>query len=84
MQKFTQQNQQYLQSKLGRAPTSAELYMAHNMGTGGAMKLLRGNPNAPVTSAVSAAAARANPQFMMHHGQFNTIGQSIQAYGSMF
>lgn len=48
-----------LSNALGRAPTSGELYLAHQQGLGGATKLLT-NPNAPASSLVGADAVRLN------------------------
>lgn len=44
--RFTRDNMQYLQNKLGRTPTAGELYLAHQQGAGGAYKLLS-NPDTP-------------------------------------
>ena len=43
--KLTQDNQAALSQALGRPPTAGELYLAHQQGAGGAIKLLT-NPNA--------------------------------------
>lgn len=40
VEKLTADNYRALQSKLGRAPTEGELYLAHQQGAGGALKLL--------------------------------------------
>jgi Transglycosylase-like domain len=48
-----------LQNALGRPPTDAEMYLAHQQGLGGAIKLLQ-NPNAPAGSVVSSQAIRVN------------------------
>lgn len=48
-----------LRSKLGRDPTSAELYLAHQQGAGGASALLA-NPNARAVDIVGEAAVRQN------------------------
>ena len=52
-------NKQILTGALGRNPTAGELYLAHQQGAGGAVKLLR-NPNAPVEQLVGPEAARLN------------------------
>ena len=44
-------NRKSLVASLGREPTDAELYLAHQQGAGGAAKLLA-NPNAPAESIV--------------------------------
>lgn len=57
--RFTRDNMQYLQSKLGRAPTQGELYLAHQQGAGGAYKLLS-NPDTPAGQIVGAKAVAWN------------------------
>lgn len=57
--RFMADNARYLRGRLGREPTPAELYLAHQQGPGGAAKLLT-NPNAPAASIVGAAAVRLN------------------------
>ena len=52
--KFAKDNASGLQSALGRAPTGAELYLAHNQGLGGARQLLA-NPNASALSILTRA-----------------------------
>lgn len=57
--RFTMDNRAALTKALGREPTPGELYLAHQQGAGGAIKLLQ-NPDAPVESVIGAAAARNN------------------------
>ena len=57
--RLTLDNKAALTSALGREPTPGELYLAHQQGVGGAIKLLQ-NPNAPVESVIGAQAARNN------------------------
>lgn len=57
--RFTRDNMQYLQSKLGRAPTAGELYLAHQQGAGGAVKLLT-NPDTPAGQLVGQKAVAWN------------------------
>lgn len=52
-------NARSLQSTLGRNPTAAELYLAHQQGPAGAAKLLT-NPTAPAASLVGAKAVTLN------------------------
>lgn len=52
-------NREVLVRTLGREPTAAELYLAHQQGAGGAAKLLS-NPNAPAASLVGQDAVRLN------------------------
>jgi len=48
---LTTDNANYLQGRLGRAPTAGELYLAHQQGAGGAAALLS-NPNANAASVI--------------------------------
>jgi hypothetical protein len=52
-------NAAQLRSALGREPTAGELYLAHQQGSGGAVKLLS-NPNARAADLVGAEAVRLN------------------------
>lgn len=52
-------NAMHLRRVLGREPTAAELYLAHQQGAGGAAKLLA-NPNARAVDVVGADAVRLN------------------------
>jgi hypothetical protein len=58
-QAFTQGNRQQLASTLGREPTDGELYLAHQQGAGGAIKLLS-NPDARAVDVVGRAAVLNN------------------------
>lgn len=44
---LTQQNESHVQSRIGRTPTSGELYMAHVLGASGASKLIELAENRP-------------------------------------
>lgn len=60
---FIAGNRSSLRQHLGREPSPGELYMAHQQGLGGAQAILAGlraNPSAPVTTAITAEAARNN------------------------
>ncbi|OYW96981.1 MAG: hypothetical protein B7Z15_23985, partial [Rhizobiales bacterium 32-66-8] len=63
-------NAAHLRKVLGRDPTAAELYLAHQQGAGGAARLLA-NPDAPAASIVGADAVRLNGgDLNMTAGQF--------------
>ena len=49
-----------LKAKLGRDPGLVGVYMAHQQGLGGALKILSADPNAAIESIIGAAAARNN------------------------
>ena len=57
--RLARDNANILRRALGRDPTAAELYLAHQQGGGGAAKLLS-NANAPASSIVGDAAVRLN------------------------
>lgn len=57
--RLARDNANYLRPILGREPTAAELYLAHQQGAGGAAKILR-DPNASATSVVGSAAVKLN------------------------
>ena len=52
-------NRDYLRKTLGREPTGAELYLAHQQGAAGAARLLA-NPGVPAAAVVGADAVRLN------------------------
>ncbi|HEV8035819.1 transglycosylase SLT domain-containing protein [Yoonia sp.] len=57
--RLAQDNARHLRSVLGREPTAAELYLAHQQGAGGAARLLR-NPNGRAVDTVGSAQVRLN------------------------
>jgi len=61
---FTEKNEKFLRSKLGRDPNEAELYAAHHFGNYGATKFLdklKSNPYAKTTEVFSEGVINANP-----------------------
>lgn len=71
--RLARDNAAALRNALGRDPTAGELYLAHQQGAGGAIKLLS-NPDAPAASIVGGAAARLNG------GEGLTAGQLAQKW----
>lgn len=73
---YTQENANYLKSKLGITPTNTDLYAAHFMGVGGASKLLstlKQNPNASAYDVASPAQIAANKSiFLRKDGSVKT------------
>ncbi|MET3590388.1 hypothetical protein ABID23_001496 [Bartonella silvatica] len=59
MGRLTRDNRNYLSRVLGRAPTDAELYLAHQQGAGGAARLLQ-NPHANAAQMVGRNAVGLN------------------------
>lgn len=71
---LTRENASALQSQLGRAPTSGELYAAHVLGPAGAAKLIQASANGTASAAsIFPREAAAN------HGLFYTSGQPCSA-----
>jgi hypothetical protein len=78
---FTQSNAKVLTSKLGRAPTDGELYIAHFLGANGASKFIRtaeANPNAKAASYFPRA-AQANKGIFYKDGAARTMAQTYAA-----
>lgn len=59
IQKYAAINAKPLTAALGRPPTDAELYLAHQQGAGGLIKLMQ-NPDAPAASLIGAKAVIQN------------------------
>ncbi|WP_142417025.1 transglycosylase SLT domain-containing protein [Bartonella massiliensis] len=59
MGRFTRDNRNHLSRVLGRTPTEAELYLAHQQGAGGAARLLQ-NPHANAAQLVGSNAVGLN------------------------
>jgi hypothetical protein len=70
--KYVRQNAEGLKRTLGRDPTYGEVYASHMFGLEGAKKLLRQDPDTPMSSAVSAAVLKANPNL-----QDKSVGQVL-------
>jgi hypothetical protein len=68
-------NQQALTATLGREPRPGELYAGHFFGTEGAKRVLTANPDAPVSSVVSARVLKANPELL----QGKSVSQALFA-----
>ncbi|WP_208541697.1 transglycosylase SLT domain-containing protein [Bartonella capreoli] len=88
MARFTKDNIRYLQTALGRAPSEAELYLAHQQGPAGAARLIK-NPDAPASQLLSSQAIALNGgrpgatagDFMNHvYQQYNRTAQPEQGY----
>jgi hypothetical protein len=62
-------NKDTLTRSLGREPTNGELYLAHQQGPAGALKIIR-NPDASVASTVGKSAAHLNAGAGMTNRQF--------------
>lgn len=67
----------YLKGRVGRSPTSGELYVAHFLGPAGSAKLIQAAESQPGTSAASLFpdAARANKAIFYRAGRPATVGE---------
>lgn len=74
IQRYAAANAKYLLPILGRGPTDAELYLAHQQGPSGAARLLT-NPNAPAATIVGA-------QAVLQNG--GTLGMTAGEYTAMW
>ncbi len=69
-------NAAYLQSKIGRAASSADLYTAHFLGPAGAVKLLSAAANTKAAD-ILPQAARANANVFYDGARAKTVGEVI-------
>lgn len=67
----------YLKGRVGRSPTSGELYVAHFLGPAGSAKLIKAAESQPGVSAASLFpdAARANRSIFYREGRAATVGE---------
>lgn len=67
----------YLKGRVGRSPTSGELYVAHFLGPSGSAKLIRAAESQPEAKAASLFpdAARANKAIFYRDGRPATVGE---------
>ncbi|HTH15733.1 MAG TPA: transglycosylase SLT domain-containing protein [Magnetospirillum sp.] len=67
---YAKDNQQVLQAKLGRKVSTQDLYLAHFLGAGGALKVLKGraHPEGDQQPSELAGAAQANPDVFRDPG----------------
>lgn len=67
----------YLRDRVGRAPTSGELYAAHFLGPKGSARLIEAAQTNPAGSAAALFpdAARANPTIFYRQGRAATVGE---------
>lgn len=68
---FAAENKEYLEARIGREPEDVDLYLAHFLGPGGAVKFLRQMEASPDGAAATAfpAAAKANRAVFYRDGQ---------------
>ena len=76
--KFTADNVKKLAQALGEPPVGVTIYMAHQQGLAGALKILRANRNDAIESVIGEAAAK-NNRF-----QGLTVGQTIEKFSAVY
>ena len=86
MQLFTEENRRGLRGFLKREPTHGELYLAHFLGLGGALKVLRHRDDEPLTNVMSMKAINVNKGYCRQRvgkswGRVLTIGEMKQILG---
>lgn len=78
---FTTQNAAVMKSEIGRTPTQGELYIAHFLGPGQAVKLIEGaytQPDAPAAGHFAKAAAANRAIFYTRSGKPRSMAQVYQ------
>jgi hypothetical protein len=76
---LARENAQTLQARLGRAPNAGELYAAHVMGPGGAIRLIEAAANgAPSAAAIFPREAAANRGLFYVNGQARSAESLLQ------
>ena len=76
--KFTADNVKKLAQALGEPPVGVTIYMAHQQGLAGALKILRANRSDSIESVIGEAAAK-NNRF-----QGLTVGQTIEKFSAVY
>lgn len=64
--RFTEDNLKLLKNRLDRDPELYELYMAHNLGAGGATRLLKASPGEKVSKSLIGSKPVYNPFFLIN------------------
>ncbi len=85
-QYFTQKQSGQLEKTLGRKPSDGELYMAHFLGAGGAIKFLSAmqkNPNGPSSEGATDAQMNANKSIFYEDGGKGKMRTLSEVYGLM-
>lgn len=68
--RFTRDNERALTSAIGgHPPTAGQLYLAHFLGAGGAIKVLKASPDTKITNLISKEAIDANGPFVDTKGK---------------
>jgi hypothetical protein len=79
---YTKQNIDTLKQGLGRMPTAGEVYGAHFLGAGTALKLFKGNPSA-IAASLLPEQASANHNIFYNGSTPRTVGEVIQVFNNL-
>lgn len=74
---YMKENQSYLEGKLGRPVTATDLYLAHFLGSGGAVKLLSAPSGDSALMHVTPGQAKANAKVFYAGGRPRTVGEIV-------
>jgi hypothetical protein len=74
---YMKENQAYLEGKLGRKVTATDLYLAHFLGSGGAVKLLSAPSGDSAIMHVTPGQAKANATVFYAGGRPRTVGEIV-------
>jgi hypothetical protein len=85
---YAKENEAFLERKLGREVSAQDLYLAHFLGAGGALRVLKGMQETPKAEAAEhlPEAAGANPEMFTHadSGQSKSLAQLYKTVLSRF
>ena len=85
MVQFSEQNYKHLTKTMGRTISPSELYMAHNIGAAGAIRLLSAPGDTRVSKALLGSDPSNNPKFLMREGKYPvTVEEARLRYQKAF
>lgn len=73
---YVKENYRHLARNLGRTPTENDIYLAHFLGPGGSVQVLKGNPN-DIAAKLNPDAAKANQSIFYDGGRPRTVRELI-------
>lgn len=73
---YVKENYRHLARKLGRTPTENDIYLAHFLGPGGSVQVLKGNPN-DIAARLNPDAAKSNPTIFYDNGRPRTVRELV-------
>jgi hypothetical protein len=82
--KLANRNGNYMVDELDITPEDYQIYIAHNIGAGGAVRLLRAEPSEIVTRSLIGSSPENNPRFLMRNGHYITVIEALTNYRREF